>query len=52
MAIMGTMGYRKRTAFLRADGGADFRVLDRLRRHGISLGHVGNSALGLTTLVG
>jgi hypothetical protein len=35
MAIMGYMGYRKRTGFLcRAHGGADQRVLDRVRRHG------------------
>ncbi|OGU21990.1 MAG: sodium:proton exchanger [Hydrogenophilales bacterium RIFOXYD1_FULL_62_11] len=53
MAIMGTMGYRKRTGFLAGLTVAqisEFSIV--FVAMGISLGHVGNSALGLTTLVG
>jgi Kef-type K+ transport system membrane component KefB len=53
MAIMGYMGYRKRTGFLcRPDRGADQRVLDHLRRHGHHARPRRREALGLTTLVG
>jgi Kef-type K+ transport system membrane component KefB len=53
MAIMGYMGYRKRTGFLAGLTVAqisEFSIV--FVAMGISLGHVGNSALGLTTLVG
>ncbi len=53
MAIMGFMGYRKRTGFLAGLTVAqisEFSIV--FVAMGISLGHVGNSALGLTTLVG
>jgi len=53
MAIMGYMGYRKRTGFLAGLTVAqisEFSII--FVAMGISLGHVGNSALGLTTLVG
>ena len=53
MAIMGYMGYRKRTGFLCGLTVAqisEFSII--FVAMGISLGHVGNGALGLTTLVG
>ncbi len=53
MAIMGYMGYRKRTGFLAGLTVAqisEFSII--FVAMGISLGHVGGSALGLTTLVG
>jgi Kef-type K+ transport system membrane component KefB len=53
MAIMGYMGYRKRTGFLCGLTVAqisEFSII--FVAMGISLGHIGNSALGLTTLVG
>ena len=53
MAIMGYMGYRKRTGFLAGLTVAqisEFSII--FIAMGISLGHVGAEALGLTTLVG
>ncbi len=53
MAIMGYMGYRKRTGFMAGLTVAqisEFSIV--FVAMGISLGHVGGSALGLTTLVG
>lgn len=53
MAIMGYMGYRKRTGFLAGLTVAqisEFSII--FMAMGISLGHVGENALGLTTLVG
>jgi Kef-type K+ transport system membrane component KefB len=53
MAIMGYMGYRKRTGFLAGLTVAqisEFSII--FVAMGISLGHVGPEALGLTTLVG
>ncbi len=53
MAIMGYMGYRKRTGFLAGLTVAqisEFSIV--FVAMGISLGHVGLQALGLTTLVG
>lgn len=53
MAIMGYMGYRKRTGFLAGLTVAqisEFSII--FVAMGISLGHVGPDALGLTTLVG
>ena len=53
MAIMGWMGYRKRTGFMAGLTVAqisEFSIV--FVAMGISLGHVGVSALGLTTLVG
>ncbi len=53
MAIMGYMGYRKRTGFLAGLTVAqisEFSIV--FVAMGISLGHVGMQALGLTTLVG
>ena len=53
MAIMGYMGYRKRTSFLAGLTVAqisEFSII--FVAMGISLGHIGTSALGLTTLVG
>lgn len=53
MAIMGYMGYRKRTGFLAGLTVAqisEFSIV--FVAMGISLGHVGMDALGLTTLVG
>lgn len=53
MAIMGYMGYRKRTGFLAGLTVAqisEFSII--FIAMGISLGHVGLNALGLTTLVG
>ncbi|MCK6424972.1 MAG: cation:proton antiporter [Burkholderiaceae bacterium] len=53
MAIMGWMGYRRRTGFLAGLTVAqisEFSIV--FVAMGISLGHIGVSALGLTTLVG
>lgn len=53
MAIMGYMGYRKRTGFfagLTVAQISEFSIV--FVAMGISLGHVGVDALGLTTLVG
>jgi Kef-type K+ transport system membrane component KefB len=53
MAIMGRMGYRKRTGFLAGLTVAqisEFSIV--FVAMGIALGHVGVGALGLTTLVG
>jgi len=53
MAIMGYMGYRKRTGFLAGLTVAqisEFSII--FVAMGITLGHVGPGALGLTTLVG
>ncbi|WP_332319544.1 cation:proton antiporter [Thiohalorhabdus sp.] len=53
MAIMGTMGYRKRTGFLAGLTVAqisEFSII--FIAMGISMGHVGEQALGLVTLVG
>ncbi|MEZ5627011.1 MAG: cation:proton antiporter [Rhodocyclaceae bacterium] len=53
MAIMGFMGYRKRTGFMAGLTVAqisEFSII--FVAMGITLGHVGNDALGLTTLVG
>lgn len=53
MAIMGYMGYRKRTGFLCGLTVAqisEFSII--FVAMGISLGHLDNGALGLTTLVG
>lgn len=53
MAIMGYMGYRKRTGFLAGLTVAqisEFSIV--FVAMGISLGHVGVNVLGLTTLVG
>jgi hypothetical protein len=53
MAIMGYMGYRRRTGFLAGLTVAqisEFSIV--FVAMGISLGHVGLQALGLTTLVG
>lgn len=53
MAIMGSMGYRKRTSFLAGLTVAqisEFSIV--FVAMGITLGHVGVPALGLTTLVG
>lgn len=53
MAIMGYMGYRKRTGFLAGLTVAqisEFSIV--FVAMGITLGHVGAPALGLTTLVG
>lgn len=53
MAIMGYMGYRKRTGFMAGLTVAqisEFSII--FMAMGITLGHVGTSALGLITLVG
>lgn len=53
MAIMGWMGYRKRTGFMAGLTVAqisEFSII--FVAMGIGLGHVGDQALGLTTLVG
>lgn len=53
MAIMGYMGYRKRTGFLAGLTVAqisEFSII--FVAMGVTLGHVGHDALGLTTLVG
>jgi Kef-type K+ transport system membrane component KefB len=53
MAIMGYMGYRRRTGFLAGLTVAqisEFSIV--FIAMGISLGHIGSSALGLVTLIG
>jgi Kef-type K+ transport system membrane component KefB len=53
MAIMGFMGYRKRTGFMAGLTVAqisEFSIV--FVAMGITLGHIGDQALGLTTLVG
>jgi len=53
MVIMGAMGYRKRTSFMAGLTVAqisEFSIV--FVAMGITLGHVGTAALGLTTLVG
>lgn len=53
MAIMGAMGYRKRTSFMAGLTVAqisEFSIV--FVAMGITLGHVGTAVLGLTTLVG
>lgn len=53
MAIMGWMGYRKRTGFMAGLTVAqisEFSII--FVAMGIGLGHIGQDALGLTTLVG
>ncbi len=53
MAIMGFMGYRRRTGFLAGLTVAqisEFSIV--FVAMGITLGHVGEAALGLTTLIG
>jgi Kef-type K+ transport system membrane component KefB len=53
MAIMGWMGYRRRTGFMAGLTVAqisEFSIV--FVAMGIGLGHIGSSALGLTTLVG
>ncbi|TFZ04252.1 cation:proton antiporter [Ramlibacter rhizophilus] len=53
MAIMGFMGYRRRTGFLAGLTVAqisEFSIV--FVAMGISLGHIGDAALGITTLVG
>lgn len=53
MAIMGYMGYRKRTGFLAGLTVAQISEFSLIfMAMGVSLGHVTNSALGLVTLVG
>ncbi len=53
LAIMGFMGYRKRTGFLAGLTVAqisEFSIV--FVAMGITMGHIGNDALGLTTMVG
>lgn len=53
MAIMGFMGYRRRTGFMAGLTVAqisEFSII--FVAMGITLGHVGNNAIGLTTLIG
>jgi Kef-type K+ transport system membrane component KefB len=53
LAIMGYMGYRKRTGFLAGLTVAQISEFSLIfMAMGISIGHVGESALGLVTLVG
>ncbi len=53
MAIMGAMGYRKRTGFLAGLTVAQISEFSLIfMAMGITLGHVNNEALGLVTLVG
>ncbi len=53
MAIMGFMGYRKRTGFLAGLTVAQISEFSLIfMAMGLSLGHVSNDALGLVTLVG
>jgi Kef-type K+ transport system membrane component KefB len=53
MAIMGYMGYRKRTGFLAGLTVAQISEFSLIfMAMGLTLGHVGNDALGLVTLVG
>jgi Kef-type K+ transport system membrane component KefB len=53
MAIMGAMGYRKRTGFLAGLTVAQISEFSLIfMAMGVTLGHVDNDALGLVTLVG
>lgn len=53
LSIMGAMGYRKRTGFLAGLTVAQISEFSLIFvAMGISLGHVGNDALGLVTMVG
>lgn len=53
MIIMGFMGYRKRTGFLAGLTVAQISEFSLIfMAMGLALGHVGNEALGLVTLVG
>lgn len=53
LAIMGTMGYRKRTGFLAGLTVAQISEFSLIfMAMGVSLGHVGPESLGLVTLVG
>ncbi len=53
LAIMGYMGYRKRTGFLAGLTVAQISEFSLIfMAMGVSLGHITNSALGLVTLVG
>jgi Kef-type K+ transport system membrane component KefB len=53
LAIMGAMGYRKRTAFLAGLTVAQISEFSLIfMAMGLALGHVGRDALGLVTLVG
>ncbi|WP_333588114.1 cation:proton antiporter [Phenylobacterium sp.] len=53
LAIMGAMGYRKRTGFLAGLTVAQISEFSLIFiAMGVSLGHVGQDALGLVTLVG
>ena len=53
LAIMGAMGYRKRTGFLAGLTVAQISEFSLIfMAMGVSLGHVGDEALGLVTLVG
>ena len=53
LAIMGAMGYRKRTGFLAGLTVAQISEFSLIfMAMGVSLGHVGEEALGLVTLVG
>ncbi len=53
LAIMGTMGYRKRTGFLAGLTVAQISEFSLIfMAMGVSLGHVSDQALGLVTLVG
>jgi Kef-type K+ transport system membrane component KefB len=53
LAIMGAMGYRKRTGFLAGLTVAQISEFSLIFvAMGVSLGHVGEEALGLVTLVG
>ncbi|XBQ17174.1 MAG: cation:proton antiporter family protein [Oceanicaulis sp.] len=53
LAIMGTMGYRKRTGFLAGLTVAQISEFSLIfMTMGVTIGHVGPDALGLVTLVG
>lgn len=53
LAIMGYMGYRKRTGFLAGLTVAQISEFSLIfMAMGITIGHVGNEAMGLVTLVG
>jgi Kef-type K+ transport system membrane component KefB len=53
LAIMGAMGYRKRTGFLAGLTVAQISEFSLIfMAMGVSLGHVGEDALGLVTMVG
>ena len=53
LAIMGALGYRKRTGFLAGLTVAQISEFSLIfTAMGVSLGHIGDSALGLVTLVG